>query len=70
MAQDVNEGRAFRIRVVERNVREGKQDPRDLDAVKRYGSVTSPSISHELARQYARLVDAGKRSKRDIPNAA
>lgn len=59
--------REWRIRHVERNVLDGKQDPRDLDAVKKHGVVTSPSFSHELAREYAWLVDAGKRSKRDIP---
>lgn len=58
----------FRIRAVKRAVSAGKQDPRDLDDVRRNGVVTNPteSLSRSMAREYSVLVDAGKRSKKEL----
>jgi len=59
----------FRIEVVRHNVARGKQGYADLESVETRGRVVrSPvlDLSRSLAKEYAAVVDSGKRSKRDI----
>ena len=63
----------FRIHAVERAVSRGSQGRADLDAVKAHGVVTKPASSREarslcltLAAECAVLVEAGRRSKREL----
>lgn len=63
----------FRIRITERNVARGCQSVADLEDLKANGIVTKPdSYRHQrqmcldAARDYSALVDAGKRSKKEL----
>jgi hypothetical protein len=55
----------WKIEAVERNVRNGVQDPRDLEDVKALGRVPRPeaSICIELAREKAAEIDKSRRKR-------
>jgi len=59
----------FRIQVVQRNVARGKQGRCDLESAEKHGCVVRSrtlDLSRAIAREYAAVVDSGKRSKRNI----